>query len=65
MLYRHSADNGGSWDAAVLLTHAGPHPSYRVNDEPSLAVTGSTERVSYDRYQRSFSSYDVWMRSSH
>jgi hypothetical protein len=65
MLYRHSADNGGSWAAAVLLTHAGPHPSYRVNDEPSLAVTGSTERVSYDRYQRSFSSYDVWMRSSH
>jgi hypothetical protein len=48
----------------VRLTHAGTHPPYRVNDEPSLAVTGSTQRVSYDRYERSFSRYDVWMRSS-
>jgi len=64
MLYRHSADDGGTWDGPVRLTSAGSHPPYRVNDEPSLAVTGSTQRVSYDRYERSFSRYDVWMRSS-
>lgn len=64
VLYRHSADDGGSWDAAVRLTNAGSHRPYRVNDEPSLAATGSTQRVSYDRYERSFSRYDVWMRSS-
>jgi hypothetical protein len=64
LLYRHSADNGGTWDTAERLTNAGSHPPYRVNDEPSLAVTGSTQRLSFDRYQRSFGRYDVWMRSS-
>ena len=64
VLYAHSPDDGTSWDAPLRLTDAGSHPPYRVNDEPSLAVTGSTQRVSYDRYQRSFSQYDVWMRSS-
>jgi hypothetical protein len=64
VLYRHSPDDGATWDGAVRLTSAGSHAPYRVNDEPSLAVTGSTQRVSYDRYQRSFSRYDVWMRSS-
>lgn len=64
VLYRHSPDNGTTWDGAVRLTNAGSHPPYRVNDEPSLAVTGSTQRVAYDRYERSFSQYDVWMRSS-
>ncbi len=64
LLYRHSTDDGGTWEAAERLTSAGSHPPYRVNDEPSLAVTGSTQRLSFDRYQRSFSRYDVWMRSS-
>ena len=64
VLYAHSPDDGTSWDTRLRLTDAGSHPPYRVNDEPSLAVTGSTQRVSYDRYQRSFSQYDVWMRSS-
>jgi hypothetical protein len=64
ILYRHSADDGGTWDGAVRLTNAGSHPPYRANDEPSLTVTGSTQRVSYDRYERSFSRYDVWMRPS-
>jgi len=64
MLFAHSADDGTSWGNPVQLTNAGSHPPYRVNDEPSLAMTGSTQRVSYDRYERSFSHYDVWMRSS-
>jgi hypothetical protein len=63
VLYRHSPDDGTTWDGAVRLTDAGSSPPYRVNDEPSLAVTGATQRVSYDRYERSFSRYDVWMRS--
>jgi hypothetical protein len=64
VLYRLTADDGASWDNALRLTNAA-RPSYRVNDEPSIALTGSIERVSYDRYQRSFTRYDVWMRSSH
>jgi hypothetical protein len=64
VLYRDSPDDGTTWDAAVRLTDAGAQRPYRVNDEPSLALTGATERVSYDRYERSFSRYDVWMRSS-
>jgi hypothetical protein len=64
VLYRHSPDNGTTWDGPLRLTNAGSHPPYRVNDEPSLTVTGATQRVSYDRYERSFSQYDVWMRSS-
>jgi hypothetical protein len=64
LLYRLSADDGTTWDNPLRLTNAA-RPSYRVNDEPSIALTGSIERVSYDRYQRSFTRYDVWMRSSH
>ena len=64
VLYRHSPDNGTTWDGPLRLTNAGSHPPYRVNDEPSLTVTGATQRLSYDRYERSFSQYDVWMRSS-
>lgn len=64
VLYRHSPDDGATWNGAVRLTDAGKRHGYRANDEPSIAVTGSTQRVSYDRYERSFSRYDVWMRSS-
>lgn len=63
ILYRHSADDGATWDGPMRLANAA-NAHYRVNDEPSLAMTGSAQRVSYDRYQRSFSRYDVWMRSS-
>ena len=54
-----TADDGATWDGPVRLANAAD-AQYRVNDEPSLAVTGRTQRVSYDRYQRSFSRYDVW-----
>jgi hypothetical protein len=63
VLYRHSADDAATWDGPMRLANAA-NAHYRVNDEPSLAMTGSTQRVSFDRYQRSFSRYDVWMRSS-
>ena len=64
VLSRLSADDGATWGNALRLTNAARR-SYRVNDEPSIALTGSIERVSFDRYQRSFTHYDVWMRSSH
>ena len=64
MLSRVSANDGATWGNALRLTNAA-RASYRVNDEPSIALTGSVERVSYVRYQRSFTHYDVWMRSSH
>ena len=63
-LYRLSADDGATWGNPVRLTNAA-RPSYRVNDEPSIALTGSVERVSYVRYQRTFTRYEVSMRSSH
>jgi hypothetical protein len=58
-----SNDDGATWDPLRRLTNASQKP-YRVNDEPSIALTGPTHRVSYDRYERSFRRYDVWLRSS-
>jgi hypothetical protein len=63
VLYRVSNDDGATWDPLRRLTNASQKP-YRVNDEPSIALTGPTHRVSYDRYERSFRRYDVWLRSS-
>jgi hypothetical protein len=63
VLYRVSNDDGATWDPLRRLTNASQKP-YRVNDEPSIALTGPTHRVSFDRYERSFRRYDVWLRSS-
>jgi hypothetical protein len=61
VLYRFSAD-GTAWDPAIRLTDAKTKP-FRIYDEPSIAVTGTIQRVSYDRYERTFTKYDVAMRS--
>ena len=37
---------------------------FRTNDEPSIALTGSRRRVAFDRYQPSFRTYAVWLRTS-
>ena len=63
VLYRVSPDDGASWNAPRRLTDAS-HKPYRINDEPSIALTGPTHRVSFDRYERTFRRYDVWLRSS-
>jgi hypothetical protein len=63
VLYRISDDDGATWDTARRLTDAS-HKPYRINDEPSIALTGPTHRVSFDRYERTFRHYDVWLRSS-
>jgi hypothetical protein len=61
VLYRFTAD-AVTWDGAVRLTDASANP-FHIYDEPSIALTGATQRVSYDRYERTFSKYDVAMRS--
>jgi hypothetical protein len=54
---------GGAWSAPRRLTDAS-QSTYKINDEPSLAVTsGGVRRVAFDRYQRTFSAYIVGMRS--
>ena len=63
VLYVESPDGGTTWDAPTKLTDA-TRGRFRTNDEPSLALTGSTRRVAFDRYQPSFSNYAVWLRSS-
>jgi hypothetical protein len=63
VLYRTSTDDGATWETPRRLTDAGRRP-YRVNDEPSIALTGPTHRVAFDRYDRTFARYDVWLRSS-
>jgi hypothetical protein len=62
ILYTESDDGGQSWSTPVALTN-GAHSPYRINDEPSLALTGTERRVSFDRYQATFANYRVWMRS--
>jgi hypothetical protein len=63
VLYGVSTDDGATWDPLQRLTNAA-HKPYRINDEPSIALTGPTHRVSFDRYERRFRHYDVWLRSS-
>ena len=63
VLYVETPDDGATWEAPMRLTDA-TRGTYRTNDEPSLARTGSTVRVAFDRYQPSFSDYAVWLRSS-
>ena len=62
VLYTESTDGGATWLAPRRLTDATVAP-YKVNDEPSLALTGRVRQVSFDRYQSSFVDYRVWMRS--
>ena len=63
VLVMTSGDDGQSWSAPTRLTDAGKQP-YRTNAEPSLVHGGPRFRVSFNRYQSSFSDYRVWARSS-
>ena len=63
VLYVETPDDGVTWETPTRLTDA-TRGTYRTNDEPSLAITGTTRRVAFDRYQPSFSNYAVWLRSS-
>jgi hypothetical protein len=63
ILVVRSADNGAGWSSANAVTDADKKP-YRTNAEPSLALSGSTFRLSFDRYQSTFKDYRVWIRSS-
>ena len=62
-MYVETPDGGATWETPRRLTDA-TRGTYRTNDEPSLAFTGTTRRVAFDRYQPTFSNYAVWMRSS-
>lgn len=62
ILYTATPDQGNGWGTPVRLTDASVAP-YRTNDEPSLAVTGSIERLAFVRYQRTFTDYNVAIRS--
>lgn len=63
VLYVETADSGTSWESPVRLTDASSG-KFRTNDEPSIALTGPRRRVSFDRYQPSFHTYAVWLRTS-
>jgi hypothetical protein len=63
VLYVETPDGGATWEAPVRLTDS-TRGTFRTNDEPSLALTGTTLRVAFDRYQPSFSNYAVWLDSS-
>lgn len=58
-----SNDDGGDWGSANAITDSAKRP-YRTNAEPSLALSGSRFRLSFDRYQATFKDYRVWIRSS-
>jgi len=62
ILSRESADGGGTWGPSRRLVDATKAP-YRVNDEPSIALTTGRRRIAFDSYQPSFVAYLVRMRS--
>ncbi len=57
-----SSDDGGDWSPPVRLTNAAAAP-FRINDEPSLVLSGGVQRIAFDRYQSTFAAYRVGMRS--
>ena len=57
-----SSDDGANWSPPVRLTNAATAP-FRINDEPSLVLSGGVQRIAYDRYQSTFATYRVGMRS--
>jgi hypothetical protein len=62
VLFRRSPDGGATWASLLQLTDASTAP-YRVNDEPSIALTSTAKRIAFDSYQPSFSAYQIRMRS--
>jgi hypothetical protein len=63
VLYVETPDGGTSWESPVRLTDASSG-KFRTNDEPSIALTGPRRRVAFDRYQPSFHTYAVWLRTT-
>jgi len=59
---RRSPDDGATWSALLQLTDASTAP-FRINDEPSIALTSAAKRIAFDSYQPSFAAYQVRMRS--
>jgi hypothetical protein len=63
VLYVETPDGGATWEPPVRLTNAA-RGQFRTNDEPSIALTGTRRRVAFDRYEPSFHTYGVWLRTS-
>ncbi len=63
VLYVETPDDGATWETPARLTDAS-RGKFRTNDEPSIALTGTRRRVAFDRYQPSFHTYAVWLRTS-
>jgi hypothetical protein len=62
VLSRESPDGGTTWGSVRRLTDAATAP-YRINDEPSIALTTGTRRIAFDSYETSFVAYVVRMGS--
>ena len=62
VLSRESPDGGSTWGSFRRLTDAATAP-YRINDEPSIAITSGTRRIAFDSYETSFVAYVVRMGS--
>ncbi|TMK33899.1 MAG: exo-alpha-sialidase [Actinobacteria bacterium] len=62
VLSRGSPDGGATWGPFVRLADASKAP-YRINDEPSIALTTGIRRIAFDSYQPSFVDYVVRMHS--
>jgi hypothetical protein len=63
VLYVETPDGGATWETPARLTNAA-RGQFRTNDEPSIALTGTRRRVAFDRYEPSFHTYGVWLRTS-
>jgi hypothetical protein len=63
VLYVETPDGGATWETPARLTNAA-RGQFRTNDEPSIALTGTRVRVAFDRYEPTFHTYGVWLRTS-
>jgi hypothetical protein len=62
VLVRESPDGGATWGSFRRLADATRAP-FRINDEPSIALTTGTRRIAFDSYETSFVAYVVRMGS--
>jgi hypothetical protein len=60
LLYAESTDGGQSWPGLQRLAESAGVD--QINDEPSLALVGGKRFVTFDRWNASYSSYDVALR---
>jgi hypothetical protein len=64
LLLTGSTNAGATWTVPDVLASVSDGAGYTLNDQPSIVEIGAYRLIAYDRYQRSFRDYRVWLRAA-